>query len=399
MHEIGNRPAKRPISILMVLFFASVLAILAFMIIKILKLEQVIIKGPRTVVQLITDTGLKSEKGRTNILLLGIGGDGHDGPDLTDTIILASVDTEGRDVALISVPRDLWAPGINAKINSAYAFGQEKNGQGLSLAKKTVSDLFGVPVHYLFRIDFRGFEKAVDLVDGLDFTVDNSFTDTRYPITGKEDDLCGLTIETQNIDGTDQKVVKDATGSATPISKINDDNDPFTCRYEALTFKKGSTHMDGATALKFVRSRHGTNGEGSDFARSARQQKVIIAFRDKVISSKTLTSPATLIDLEKTFSSSIDTDIGSEEIPLLAKLGLKIDPQTVRRIVLTASENDSRLEVGDPQNYGGAFALAPKGGSWADLAEYIQGEIYDSNSGKTNKNPNGTNSKEANPGN
>ena len=378
MYEISNRPAKRPISVFKIIFFAAILAVLTFIAIKILKLEKVVLKGPQTVVQLITDTGLKSDKGRTNILLLGIGGDGHDGPDLTDTMILASVDTQGHDVALISIPRDLWAPGLNAKINSAYAYGQDKNGQGLSLAKKTVSDLFGVPVHYAFRIDFRGFIKAVDLVGGLDLTVDNSFSDPRYPITGKEDDLCGLTLETQNIDGTDQQVVKDATGSATPLAKIDDFNDPFTCRYETLNFKKGPAHMDGATALQFVRSRHGTNGEGSDFARSARQQKVILAFRDKVISSTTLTKPSTIIDLEKTFSASIDTDIDSQEIPLLAKLGLKIDPQTIRRIVLTASEDNSQLEVGDPQNFGGAFALVPKGGNWADLADFIQGEIYNS---------------------
>ncbi len=378
MYEIGHGPAKRPISVFKIIFFAAILAVLTFIAIKILKLEKVVLKGPQTVVQLITDTGLKSDKGRTNILLLGIGGDGHDGPDLTDTMILASVDTQGHDVALISIPRDLWAPGLNAKINSAYAYGQDKNGQGLSLAKKTVSDLFGVPVHYAFRIDFRGFIKAVDLVGGLDLTVDNSFSDPRYPITGKEDDLCGLTLETQNIDGTDQQVVKDATGSATPLAKIDDFNDPFTCRYETLNFKKGPAHMDGATALQFVRSRHGTNGEGSDFARSARQQKVILAFRDKVISSTTLTKPSTIIDLEKTFSASIDTDIDSQEIPLLAKLGLKIDPQTIRRIVLTASEDNSQLEVGDPQNFGGAFALVPKGGNWADLADFIQGEIYNS---------------------
>jgi LCP family protein required for cell wall assembly len=376
MREIGHGPSKRPISIIKILFFASVLAVLAFILIKVLKLEEVVLKGPQTVIQLITDTGLKSDKRRTNILLLGIGGDGHDGPDLTDTMILASVDSQGKDVALVSIPRDLWAPSISAKINSAYAYGQEKNGEGLSLAKKTVSGLFGIPIHYAFRLDFNGFVKAVDLVGGLDLTVDNSFTDPRYPVTGKEDDLCGLTIETQSIDGVDQQVAKDATGSATPISQINDFNDPFTCRYETLTFQKGPIHMDGATALKFVRSRHGTNNEGSDFARSARQQKVILAFRDKVISSETLTNPATIIDLEKTFSSSIDTDIGSQEIPLFAKLGLKINPATVRKVVLTATEDNSRLEVGPPENYQGQYVLIPKGGSWTDLAEYVQGEVF-----------------------
>ncbi len=397
MYEIGNGPTRRPISIFKIIFFAAILAILTYIVIKIFKLEKVVLKGPQTVVQLITDTGLKSDKGRTNILLLGIGGDGHDGPNLTDTIILASIDKDGKDVALVSIPRDLWVASISDKINSAYAYGQDKNGQGLAAAEKIVSDLFGVPVHYAFRIDFNGFVKAVDLVDGLDLTVDNSFSDPHYPIEGKEDDLCGLTITTQNTDGKDEQVVKDATGSATPISQINDFNDPFTCRYKTLTFKKGPTHMDGQTALEFVRSRHGTNGEGSDFARSARQQKVIMAFRDKVISSKTLTNPSTLIQLEKTFSASIDTDIGSQEIPLLAKLGLKIDPTTVRRVVLTASEDNSVLDVGDPGQFNGAYALIPKDNSWTSLQNYIQHEIYNFDTQGTKTTTEGKNTTNSNP--
>ena len=83
-----------------------------------------------------------------------------------------------------------------------------------------------------------------------------------------------------------------------------------------------------------------------------------------------------IIDLEKTFSSSIDTDIGSQEIPLFAKLGLKIDPAAIRRVVLTASEDNSSLDVGMPENYQGQYVLIPKGGSWTDLAEYVQGEIF-----------------------
>jgi len=376
MREIG-KPYKKRFSFLGIFALTILFLIITVGLVKLLNLEKYLIGGPKTVVSLITDSGLDSDRGRTNVLLMGIGGRGHEGPDLTDTMILASVDKNAKDVVLISIPRDLWVPNLSAKINSAYAYGQdEKNGQGLDLAKETVSVLLGIPVHYAFRIDFNGFVRGVDLIGGLDIEVENSFVDPKYPISGKEDDLCGLTIETQEKDGVTEQVVKDATGSAIPLSEINDENDPFTCRYEELRFTKGLTHMDGAVALKFVRSRHGTGGEGSDFARSARQQKVILAFRQKVLSTETLTSPQKIIELSKTFGDTIDTDIKDEDVTLFAKLGLKIDPSTIRRVVLDANEQDGRLEFGRPDNHGGQSVLVPKNNSWTDLAEYIQGEVF-----------------------
>ena len=376
MREIG-KSYKKSFSFLRIFVLTILFLIITIGLVKLLNLEKYLIGGPKTVVGLITDSGLESDNDRTNVLLLGIGGRGHEGPDLTDTIILASVDKDAKDVVLISIPRDLWVSNLSAKINSAYAYGEEKqNGQGLDLAKKTVSILLGIPVHYAFRIDFNGFIKGVDLVGGLDIEVENSFVDPKYPISGKEDDLCGLTIETQEKDGVSEQVVKDATGSAIPLSAINDENDPFTCRYEELRFTKGLTHMDGSTALKFVRSRHGTNGEGSDFARSTRQQKVILAFRQKVLSSETLTSPQKILELSKTFGDTIDTDIKDEDVTLFAKLALKIDPSTIRRVILDANESNGRLGFGRPEDHGGQSVLVPRGGNWTDLAEYIQGEVF-----------------------
>ena len=376
MREIG-KSSKKSFSFLKVFALTILFLIITVGLVKLLNLEKYLIGGPKTVVSLITDSGLDSDRGRTNVLLMGIGGRGHEGPDLTDTMILASVDKNAKDVVLISIPRDLWVPNLSAKINSAYAYGQdEKNGQGLDLAKETVSVLLGIPVHYAFRIDFNGFVRGVDLIGGLDIEVENSFVDPKYPISGREDDLCGLTIETQEKDGVTGQVVKDATGSAIPLSEITDENDPFTCRWEELSFTKGLKHMDGTTVLKFVRSRHGTGGEGSDFARSARQQKVILAFRQKVLSTETLTSPQKIIELSKTFGDTIDTDIKDEDVTLFAKLGLKIEPSTIRRVVLDTNEKDGRLEFGRPENHGGQSVLIPKNNSWTDLAEYIQGEVF-----------------------
>src|SRR3989344_5610691 len=177
MREIG-KSYKKSFSYFGIFALTILFLIITVGLVKLLNLEKYLIGGPKTVVGLITDSGLESDNGRTNVLLLGIGGMGHEGPDLTDTIILASVDKDAKDVVLISIPRDLWVPNLAAKINSAYAYGQEKqNGQGLDLAKKTVSTLLGLPVHYAFRIDFDGFIRGVDLVGGLDIDVENSFAD------------------------------------------------------------------------------------------------------------------------------------------------------------------------------------------------------------------------------
>jgi len=215
----------------------------------------------------------------------------------------------------------------------------------------------------------------VDLVGGIDVEIENPFSDPKYPIPGKEDDTCGLTIEDEQENGQIIKIVKDATGSAIPFNQINDRNNPFTCRFETIIFKKGPAHFDGITALKFVRSRYGTNDEGNDFARSARQQKVILAFRQKVLSSEILTSPKIIIDLANTFGQSVDTDIGSSEAPLLLKLFPKIDPSFIRHVVLDEGREESVLKVGNPSDYRGQFVLVPKG-AWTDLAEYVQGEIF-----------------------
>src|SRR5690606_11303223 len=112
----------------------------------------------------------------------------------------------------------------------------------------------GEPVHYAMVMDFSGFKEVIDTLGGVEVDVEHSFTDTEYPIAGRENDLC--------------------------------DGDPeYRCRYETIEFKQGRQYMDGETALKFVRSRHAEGDEGNDFARSACQQRVISAIREKVLTT------------------------------------------------------------------------------------------------------------------
>lgn len=251
---------------------------------------------------------LKETNGKTNVLLLGIGGGTHDGPDLTDTIIFASIDWKKNTVTLVSIPRDLWVPSLTSsvkKINEVYAQGEDNNQhKGLLLTRAVVSSVVGQDVHYAIRLDFQGFVAAIDQIGGVDVNVARTLDDYNYPISGKEDDTCDHTPEDLQ--------TFNATASA------QTDTDIFTfypCRYKHLHFDPGAQHMDGETALEFARSRHGVGTEGSDFARSARQQLVIEAVRNKLISSAFF-SPGKVLGLYGVIKDSVDTDITDTDLGL-----------------------------------------------------------------------------------
>jgi LCP family protein required for cell wall assembly len=128
----------------------------------------------------IDPTKLKGEgDGRINILMLGIGGPGHDGPYLSDTIMIMSIDPKTKDVAMLSVPRDLWVqiPGYgSAKVNAACAYGESEHYTGGcgALAKDTLSKILDIPIHYYIRVDFSAFRQAVDSVGGVDVNVEKA---------------------------------------------------------------------------------------------------------------------------------------------------------------------------------------------------------------------------------
>ena len=170
----------------------------------------------------------------------------------------------------------------NKKINGVYADGESKRiGGGLLEAEAAISKVTGQDINYGVRIDFSGFVKAVDIIGGLDINVDNTLDDYEYPISGKEDESCGYSDE-------DIKAF-----SATSPAEL-DIQQKFTCRYMHVHFDKGPNHMNGETALEYVRSRHAIGVEGGDFARSKRQEKVINAFKNKVLSAQTLINPSKL---------------------------------------------------------------------------------------------------------
>ncbi len=280
-----------------------------------------------TIAQLIFNGGapLAASDGRTNILVLGISGGEHAGGDLTDTMMVASFQAQRRELTFISIPRDTWSVTLQDKINSAYHYGEEnKIGAGLALSKAITKEVVGLPIHYAFVIDFSGFTKIIDLVGGVDVNVPNAFTDPTFPIEGKENDTCN--------------------------------GDPeFRCRYEALHVDAGVTHMDGALALKYVRSRHAEGEEGSDFARSRRQQDVLVAIKQKIMQPNVFLRPSVAFSLLGAFDEATDTDMNIGELLTVGKLSARIKTDAVVKI----SFED--LLVSPPSwEYGGRYVLVPR---------------------------------------
>jgi len=312
------------------------------------------------------DINLKTNDDHVNVLLLGIGGKNHEGPNLTDTIIFISLSTKGDKVTLVSVPRDLWVPDLNAKINTAYSTGESKrSGGGLVLSKAVVSKIVNKPINYVLRIDFDGFVKAVDLIGGLDINVDRTFDDFEYPIDGKEENPCGHSDE-------------ELKNLATASSQL----EAFPCRYMHIHFDKGVSHMDGKTALQFVRSRHAQSDEGSDFARSQRQEKIIKAFKDKVFSLQTLANPAKIVSLYDILKGSIDTDIKDDEFDDFIRLAGKMKTaQTENAVLDTGDEKTKRpgLLINPPiaEEYNFEWVLIPRkgNGDFSQIKKYIDCEI------------------------
>jgi polyisoprenyl-teichoic acid--peptidoglycan teichoic acid transferase len=306
-----------------------------------------------------------------NILLLGVGGGTHAGPDLTDTIIFMHIDPTDKRMTLVSLPRDLWIPDLNAKVNATYTFANEKNpGSGLSVTKNAVSKILGQHIDYAVKLDFDGFVKAVNIMGGLDINVARTFDDYQYPITGQEDATCGLT--TDEIASASAAI---ASGSATELQA-------FPCRYIHIHFDKGETHMDGETALEYVRSRHAIGIEGSDFARSQRQEKVISAFKAKLFSAGTLLNPVKVIDLINTLQGSYETDIPQGQYTNLITIAQDMKGAKIRSAVIDTGdiENDPYGLLTNPpisDAYGGAWVLVPRKGptDYSEIQQYVACQI------------------------
>jgi LCP family protein required for cell wall assembly len=232
---------------------------------------------------------------RVNILLVGVDSAPNRTTELTDTMMVISLDPVGRKSAIISVPRDLYGVPLpdgrvfNAKLNSlmAYAGGRPDEFPlgGVGTLKATIGDLLGVNIHYFAAVSLVGFMQAINAVGGVDVTVERGISDPTY-----------VNVEGKRI---------------------------------GFYLQPGTYHMDSELALAYVRSRKGIGD--NDFTRADRQQQLLEALRAKLTAGNLVLALPGLLDAVK---NTVATDVPSNRMPDLAQAVQDADMSNVRRIVL-----------------------------------------------------------------
>lgn len=258
--------------------------------------------------------------GRINILLIGVGGSGHKGGALADTVMVASLDPTNKKLALLSIPRDLRVPiagsDTTGKINAAHSYGESAEpGTGPTVLKDTVHGILDLPIHYYVRVDFQGFRKLIDEVGGVTIDVPTPLNDPLFP----DEELEG---------------------------------------YEPLYVPAGLQKMDGKLALKYARSRETT----SDFARAGRQQQILVAFREKALSAGILANPKKLSDIISILGNHVRTDLGLSDMQRLIGLLKDVDQKDVITKVLDNSAEGPLRSTSE-----GGYFLVPRAGDFSEV--------------------------------
>lgn len=272
---------------------------------------------------------------RLNILLMAIGGEGHSGENLADTIMVASIRPSDNSVALLSIPRDLYVQvpdeSFFSKLNAVHAYGEsQKKDNGPQLLKRKVEEITGLPIHYYGRVDFIAFKSLVDTVGGVDITIKNEFVDY----------------------------------------------------WHKISFPAGTEKMNGERALAYARARYVEGPEGGDFKRTQRQQQLLLAVRDKVFSVNTSFDFTRINGILNSLSDNIRTDMQLWEMKRFFEMARQIDHSKVGSVILVTGPNG--VLVGSTEVLGGtpASILKTRTGDYSETKQIAQNLFAGASQGK-----------------
>lgn len=286
---------------------------------------------------IFSTTKLKGEdEGRVNILLAGNSADdpGHNGGDLTDSIMILSLDTRNNRAFMLSIPRDLYVPipgtTDHSKINAAYVFGKQSgfkeagypNG-GMGLLEKTIAMNLDIKPHYYALINYSALRDAVNAVGGVDITIDSGSS-------------CGLYDPSIN----------------------------YYTNGPLVDLDNGRHTLNGQEALGLARARgdhpRSCGYARSDFVRSENQRKLLLAIKDKVFSTGVLANPLTLSKLFDSLGKNVKTDMQLSEVRRLNDLMKKVDNGNIKSYSLDNLNDKNYLS--NYRTTSGQSALIPSAG-------------------------------------
>jgi LCP family protein required for cell wall assembly len=301
------------------------------------------------VFSVFSDDKLKGEQnGRVNILLAGNSADdpGHPGGNLTDSIMILSIDTKNNNGYMLSIPRDLYVkiPGNGSgKINSVYPAGEKDNFSedgyaegGMGLLEKVIEDNLGITSNYYALVNYNALRDAVNSVDGVEVDITS-------------DDPRGLYDPSRDYSAPKAILVK---------------------------LSNGKHKLNGQQALNLARARGDARGSygyaNSDFTRTENQRKLILALRSKATSAGVLTNPLKLGKLFDSVGANVKTDLELGNVRRLYEITKKIDSANIQSVGLNDADGVNLL-----QNYRtprGESALIPAAGvnDYDDIQRYIQ---------------------------
>lgn len=295
----------------------------------------------------LSTTKLKGEdNGRVNILLAGNSADdvGHNGGQLTDSIMIMSIDTKNNKAFLLSVPRDLYVQvgrEGHEKINQAYVDGETSKFSrygfpkgGMGQLEQVVEDSFGLKMNYYALINYNALKQSVDAVGGVDFNV-------------RSKDPRGL--YDPNIDYSNNK----------PLVKLTN----------------GIHHLDGQQALDLSRARGDSYRSygfpASDFDRTEHQRQLLVALKTKAVTTGVLANPSKLSSLTDVLGDNVKSDMNISEVRRMYDLVKNIDSNNIRSLSLNSANGKNLLMSYNAP--GGQSALAPAAGldDFSDIQTYI----------------------------
>ena len=345
----GGKPKKKRkiLKWVIILFILIVASVGAYVGIKAFLAGSKVFKG--NIFDIIQNQPLKKDLyGRSNFVVFGTAeddeGGNHGGANLTDSIMVISVDQEKKDAFMISLPRDMWVRyqetctvGNQGKLNAVY-FCASDNGEdevaGAAALQAKVGEITGLDIQYYIHVNFTVVVEAVDAIGGVDVTIQS----------------------------------EDPRG-------ILDRNFDWKCRNQCyyVNYKNGErVHLDGEHALALARARNASGGyglPGGNFDREKNQQMILKALREKAVSAGTLTNVNSVTGLIDALGNNLRTNIQTKEIRTLMSLGTDIPTESIRSLSLVG-EDEPLVTTG---SYLSQSIVRPVAGvmDYSDIKAYV----------------------------